>query len=168
MDNLTPFILAYIYQPTNPPAYKPTLSYASYVYDTETERYYLQARYYDQDTASFISRDPDGGTMDNPLNQNAYANADPVKNVDPDGKFAFAPWVLAGLFNATFNVVLTGIMYYLDVKMKTGIFIYFTCYSGSLPSTIIIYRSGHRCSLLVQQIDRRLMPLNERDIPKNI
>ena len=67
------------------------LRYASYVYDTETQLYYLQARYFDPDTARFISRDPDGGDQDNPISQNlyAYANDDPVNNVDPDGEWAF-------------------------------------------------------------------------------
>jgi len=37
------------------------IRYASYVYDAETQLYYLQARYYDPETARFISRDPDGG-----------------------------------------------------------------------------------------------------------
>lgn len=72
------------------------IRYASYVYDTESQLYYLQARYYDPDTARFISRDPNGGSLDNPLSQNAYAyaNDDPVNNVDPDGEWAWA----AGLF----------------------------------------------------------------------
>ncbi|MEL1136603.1 RHS repeat-associated core domain-containing protein [Desulfitobacterium sp. THU1] len=66
------------------------IRYASYVQDTETNLYYLQARYYDPDSARFISRDPHGGTLDNPLSQNAYAyaNGDPVNNVDPDGRMA--------------------------------------------------------------------------------
>ena len=33
------------------------LRYASYVYDNETSLYYLQARYYDPETARFVSRD---------------------------------------------------------------------------------------------------------------
>lgn len=67
------------------------IRYASYVYDTETQLYYLQARYYDPETARFISRDPDGGDQNNPISQNlyAYANDDPVNNVDPDGEFAW-------------------------------------------------------------------------------
>ena len=67
------------------------IRYASYVYDTETQLYYLQARYYDPETARFISRDPNGGDQNNPLSQNlyAYANDDPVNNVDPDGEWAF-------------------------------------------------------------------------------
>jgi len=49
------------------------LDMRDYVYDTETQLYYLQARYYDPETARFISRDPDGGDQTNPLSQNLYA-----------------------------------------------------------------------------------------------
>jgi RHS repeat-associated protein len=67
------------------------LGYASYVYDRETKLYYLQARYYDPETARFISRDPDPGDSDDPKTQNGYAYADnnPVMLVDPDGHAAF-------------------------------------------------------------------------------
>jgi len=48
------------------------------------------------ETARFISRDPDGGDKDDPLNQNLYiyCNSDPVNNVDPDGEwFIAAAWM---------------------------------------------------------------------------
>jgi RHS repeat-associated protein len=63
------------------------LGYAGYYYDKETNLYYLQARYYDPETARFISRDPDSGDQDDPMTQNGYtyANDNPVMNVDPDG-----------------------------------------------------------------------------------
>ncbi|MDE8564821.1 colicin E5-related ribonuclease [Anoxybacillus rupiensis] len=63
------------------------IGYAGYYYDRETKLYYLQARYYDPETARFISRDPDPGDKDDPITQNAYtyANDNPVMLVDPDG-----------------------------------------------------------------------------------
>jgi len=42
------------------------LRYASDVYDTETQLYYLQARYYDPETARFTSLDPIIGNTANP------------------------------------------------------------------------------------------------------
>jgi RHS repeat-associated protein len=64
------------------------LGYAGYYYDKETKLYYLQARYYDPETARFISRDPDPGDVDDPFTQNGYiyANSNPVMYVDPDGQ----------------------------------------------------------------------------------
>lgn len=64
------------------------LRYASYVYDTETKLYYLQTRYYDPETARFVSRDNNFGSVDNPLSQNLYQYGfdDPVNFVDVDGK----------------------------------------------------------------------------------
>jgi RHS repeat-associated protein len=66
------------------------LGYASYVYDRETKLYYLQARFYDPETARFISRDPDPGDSDDPKTQNGYTYADnnPVMISDPDGQYA--------------------------------------------------------------------------------
>jgi uncharacterized protein RhaS with RHS repeats len=50
--------------------------------------YYLQARYYDPETARFLSRDPVIGTEDLPLTQNPYIYAvdNPVMMTDPDGQ----------------------------------------------------------------------------------
>ncbi|MGM0924056.1 MAG: RHS repeat domain-containing protein [Bacillota bacterium] len=65
------------------------LGYAGYFMDSETSLYYLQARYYDPQTARFISRDPDPGDDDDPMTQNGYSYADnnPVMLIDPDGQF---------------------------------------------------------------------------------
>lgn len=66
------------------------LGYAGYYMDKETKLYYLQARYYDSETARFISKDPDPGDDDDPITQNGYTYADnsPVMLIDPDGHFA--------------------------------------------------------------------------------
>jgi RHS repeat-associated protein len=63
------------------------IRYAGYVYDIETQLYYLQARYYDPETARFLSRDPEIGHEDLPLTQNAYVYAtdNPIMFTDPDG-----------------------------------------------------------------------------------
>ncbi|MED4404101.1 DNRLRE domain-containing protein [Metabacillus fastidiosus] len=63
------------------------LGYASYIYDRESEMYYLKARYYETSTARFISRDSNTGNLDNPLSQNLYiyVNSNPVIFSDPSG-----------------------------------------------------------------------------------
>lgn len=62
--------------------------YRGYYYDTETELYYLQTRYYDPETGRFITIDGieylDPETI-NGLNLYAYCGNNPVMNVDPYG-----------------------------------------------------------------------------------
>jgi len=63
------------------------IGYAGYYYDKETKLYYLQARYYDPETARFVSRDPYPGDEDDPVSQNGYvyAGSNPVNYIDPNG-----------------------------------------------------------------------------------
>ncbi len=64
--------------------------YRGYYYDTETELYYLQTRYYDPEIGRFISQDSleyaDPETI-NGLNLYAYCGNNPVMNIDPTGTF---------------------------------------------------------------------------------
>ncbi|WP_244404842.1 RHS repeat domain-containing protein [Saccharococcus caldoxylosilyticus] len=75
--------------------------YAGDQYDQETGLYYLIARYYHPEQGVFLSLDP--GDADDILTQNgyAYANNNPVKMVDPDGKFAW--WAAAALSGAVID-----------------------------------------------------------------
>ena len=62
--------------------------YRGYYYDTETDLYYLQTRYYDPEVGRFISQDSieyaDPETI-NGLNLYAYCGNNPVMRVDPEG-----------------------------------------------------------------------------------
>ena len=62
--------------------------YRGYYYDTETELYYLQTRYYDPETGRFLSADDisylDPETI-NGLNLYAYCGNNPVMCVDENG-----------------------------------------------------------------------------------
>ena len=55
--------------------------YCGEYYDSETENYYLRARYYDPGIGRFISTDP----IKNGTNWYAYCSNDPVSRVDPSG-----------------------------------------------------------------------------------
>jgi RHS repeat-associated protein len=57
--------------------------------DTETDNYFLRARYYSPNSARFISRDTYDGTAGNPISQNhyLYGGANPLTYVDPSGHF---------------------------------------------------------------------------------
>ncbi len=72
--------------------YRNPIRYRGYYYDTETDLYYLMARYYDPETGRFLSQDdmsflaPEHLTG---LNLFAYCNNNPVMCVDPTGN---SPW----------------------------------------------------------------------------
>ncbi len=72
--------------------------YRGYVYDEETELYYLQSRYYDPKTCRFINADApefsDTGSG-TPLSTNmfAYCENNPISGYDPSGEDAW--WIQA-------------------------------------------------------------------------
>ena len=74
--------------------------YRGYYYDTETELYFLQTRYYDPEVCRFISQDSveyaDPNTI-NGLNLYAYCVNNPVMYTDPSGRFVFTTAMLIGL-----------------------------------------------------------------------
>ena len=69
------------------PAKLNPLRYRGYVYDTETELYYLQSRYYDPTTCRFVNGDGycSTGQGFNGLNMFAYCNNNPVVYCDTTG-----------------------------------------------------------------------------------
>ena len=84
------------------------LRYRSYVYDEETELYYLQSRYYDPEISRFINADALVATGQGLLGNNmfAYCNNNTVNYADPsgmcphDGKFyTSGPFVGAFQYN---------------------------------------------------------------------
>ncbi len=69
------------------------IRYRGYYYDSETELYYLEARYYDPDTGRFISQDEIDFILPNHLtglNLYAYCNNNPVMYSDPSGNSAWS------------------------------------------------------------------------------
>ncbi len=62
--------------------------YTGHVNDADTGLVYMQARYYDPTVGRFISVDPVGPNAGSPYNFNrfAYADNNPVVNMDPTGK----------------------------------------------------------------------------------
>ena len=73
--------------------------YRGYYYDSETDLYFLQTRYYDPEVVRFISRDSieyaDPETICG-LNLYAYCGNNPVMNVDPMGN-AWWDWLAGAL-----------------------------------------------------------------------
>lgn len=66
------------------------LLYAGEQFDPGLQMEYLRARYYDQDNGRFNRLDPFEGNSEDPqsLHKYAYAHADPVNGIDPNGEMA--------------------------------------------------------------------------------
>ena len=67
------------------------IGYTGHVIDKDLGLTYMQARYYDPIVGRFMGVDPVGIQLDNQVsfNRYAYANNNPYKFVDPDGRYAF-------------------------------------------------------------------------------
>jgi len=60
--------------------------------DSETDNYYLRARYYNPDSTRFLTRDSYDGVASNPVTQNhyLYAHSNPLFYTDPSGYMSYA------------------------------------------------------------------------------
>ena len=89
-------------------------SYTGKPHDDATGLTYFGGRYYDPQTARFMSVDPVAFVDDNTMsfNRYLYVNNNPYKYVDPDGEFLnfVAKFVLDVGINVAFNYVTTGEM----------------------------------------------------------
>ena len=65
---------------------KDDIGYTGHKFDTDLGLSYMQARYYDPVIGRFYSNDPKGFSNVHNFNRYAYANNNPYKYVDPDGK----------------------------------------------------------------------------------
>ena len=75
--------------------------YTGHVSDQETGLSYMQQRYYDPSLGEFLSVDPvtPQGTPLLAFNRYRYANGNPYRFTDPDGRLAwFAPMVTGAFF----------------------------------------------------------------------
>ena len=91
------------------------LRYRGYIYDSETEFYYLQSRYYDPTVGRFINADGYVSTGQGILGHNmfAYCGNNPVYRVDNEGKF----WKKAGAF---FEKIVLAALYSIECEVGFG------------------------------------------------
>ena len=73
--------------------------YTGEQFDTNSNFYYLRARYYDQATGRFNTTDSFSGRATFPLSLHRYlyADADPVNKIDPSGKFGIVAFAIVVL-----------------------------------------------------------------------
>ncbi len=87
-------------------ANKNPIRYRGYYYDTETELYYLQSRYYNPEWGRFVNGDGYASTGQDISGNNmfAYCGNNPVNRVDETGMF----WKeIGGFFSKTWNGIKT-------------------------------------------------------------
>ncbi|MGV2873214.1 RHS repeat-associated core domain-containing protein [Colwellia sp. E150_009] len=72
---------------------KDDIGYTGHKFDTDLGLSYMQARYYDPVIGRFYSNDPAGFSNVHNFNRYAYANNNPYKYVDPDGRNAVTKFI---------------------------------------------------------------------------
>ena len=117
-------------------AYFNPIRYRGYYYDEETGLYYLKSRYYDPEVGRFITIDDisylDPETI-NGLNLYAYCGNNPVMNVDPNGTFLLALFLILGAFTVAGGIIGGKVSYDNAVAAgKTGADLFWTTLKGSV------------------------------------
>ena len=74
---------------TNTIAYTNPLRYRGYYYDSDTDMYYLQSRYYDANIGRFISADAPEMIINDVLNLYSYCKNNPMNNSDNNGSWCY-------------------------------------------------------------------------------
>ena len=89
-------------------ATKNPFKYRGYYYDSNLGLYYLQSRYYDQNTCRFINADGYVSTGQGLTGYNmfAYCNNNPVMYVDPNGNASWLFWIVVCIIGLNYGAIL--------------------------------------------------------------
>lgn len=87
---------------------KAGIGYTGHLQDEDLNLTYMQARYYDPLIGRFYANDPIGFRDVHSFNRYSYANNNPYKYVDPDGKTTMAACA-AGPFGCGVGLAITGL-----------------------------------------------------------
>ena len=104
------------------------LRYRGYVYDTETELYYLQSRYYNPDTGRFLNADAFTSTGQGFTGNNmfAYCGNNPIARKDDGGAFWFellaTGAIVGGILEHSMLCVLVVIFWKVQLKEQLQAF----------------------------------------------
>ena len=85
---------------TSTPIVAHTFSFTGREYDKESKLFYYRARFYDQQSGRFLSKDPASGSISSPItfiNSYTYGGSDPANNVDPSGRSFWSKVAAIGL-----------------------------------------------------------------------
>jgi len=87
------------------------LLYAGEQFDTDSQNYYLRARWYDSLTGRFNRVDPYAGNYQDPqsLHKYLYAHANPVNGVDPTGLFSLTGLIATATIVGCISGIITGV-----------------------------------------------------------
>ena len=85
--------------------------YRSYVYDAETDLYYLNSRYYNPTWGRFLNVDAYASTGQGITGNNmfAYCNDNPVNHVDEDGTFALSSILISAAVSGIVSAIATAV-----------------------------------------------------------
>jgi len=109
---------------TATPATPNEFLYAGYQFDAAIGQDYLRARYYDQATGRFNSRDSMEGSEINPITFNmfAYAGGNPVSNTDPSGHdFSLSASLAGSTIAANLTAIEGGVFGYVESLARQDI-----------------------------------------------
>ena len=98
------------------------LRYRGYVYDSETNLYYLQSRYYDAEIGRFVNGDGLVSTGQGLLSNNmfAYCLNNPVNMVDYDGQLP--QWVITGAIHLAITASLGAVGWAKFYEVKSAVY----------------------------------------------
>jgi len=87
-----------------------SLLYAGEHFDTDSQNYYLRARWYDSLSGRFNRMDPFTGSPQDPqsLHKYLYCHANPVMNIDPSGMFSLREMFCVAMLAGCISSIIAG------------------------------------------------------------
>ena len=104
-------------------------------YEDSNNLVYLRARYYNDETGTFLSLDPAEGSLNDPMSLNgySYAHDNPINRTDPSGLFPIGGIELAALLNSALCMDQSQLLQLQAVDCSCHGILAFLCPSGLFP-----------------------------------
>ena len=101
-----------------------SLLYAGEYLDTDSQNYYLRARWYDSLSGRFNRMDPFAGNNQDPqsLHKYLYAHCNPINGIDPSGRFlSFTDFNISSAIRTTLHGIKTAVVFAAKHKFATSV-----------------------------------------------